>query len=130
MTLYELLTTIYLLLPPLLALLAFRLYEHPSRMMVVVVAIYLWLFEVERGGVMFVGWGVLFLFLAFIMPFIASKLICHNCLPFVGMALFYLLYDAAISLSHLIFASGMVFPPLYLGYYLATEVILYYLAGR
>ena len=103
LVIYESLSTVYYLLPPLLGLMTALLVVHRGERYLPVILIYLLFFEADHGLFVFSTWIFMFLFFRFLLPVIEENLICRPCILVLSVALGYVGYYLFMSLIWFVF---------------------------
>ena len=122
---YESLSTIYALLPPLFGLVMAYLYTRQDERTYFLVFAYLLFYEANHSHVIFSTWLFAWLFLKFIMPLVEENIVCKRCLHVLAIVISYLGYYLLTELFNFLLGipdEGM--SHLMLFYYILVESLL------
>ncbi len=125
LVIYEALSTIYLLLPPLLGVMIALLVAHRAQRYLPLVLIYLLFFEADHGLFVFSTWIFVLLFFRFVLPVLEENLACRPCILVLSVALGYIGYYLFMSLIWLVFGlDGLDWNWWLLLYFIAIEMVI------
>jgi hypothetical protein len=125
LVIYESLSTVYYLLPPLFGVMTALLVAHRAERYLPLVLIYLLFFEADHGLFVFSSWIFLLLFFRFVLPVLEENLICRPCILALSVILSYLGYALFMSLIWVVFnLEGLDFNLWLLFYFIAIETMI------
>ncbi|MEA1919903.1 MAG: hypothetical protein U9N52_08700 [Campylobacterota bacterium] len=124
---YESLSSIYLLMPPLLGLIFYlfmQTRETENIKALFVIAIMLIIYEAEKGYLFLSTLFYFTLLYQFVVPYLKQNIVCKACLRVIFISLVYLGYYLFLLLFSQIFLFEMPSIDLYVFYYIVIEFLI------
>ncbi|MEA3522485.1 MAG: hypothetical protein U9R50_05890 [Campylobacterota bacterium] len=125
--LYESLSSIYLLLPPLLGLIFYLFVdarESNNIKSLFIVVVMLIIYEAEKGYLFLSTLFYFTLLYQFLLPYLKQNIICKSCLKFIFISLVYLGYYLLILLVSHVFLLEVPMIDLHVIYYILIEFLI------
>jgi len=125
-TIYESLSSIYLFLPPMLAVLYVlfsRALKQEDTIFIILVSLCLVIFETEKGYLIFSTIIYFTLVYKFIMPKLEQNFNCHYCVKLASVLLAYI----GFFIYSLIISNIFILPPPNLNYYVVYYIVIEFL---